>query len=111
MPRRRPVSARASVVLAGYCSARMSTTCEACGAEVAGERRAEPAAALLTTRESEVAALVADGLSNPEIAGRLAISTRTVTAHLASIRTKLGIRARTQIALWVSGRAGKPQPR
>jgi DNA-binding CsgD family transcriptional regulator len=34
-----------------------------------------------------------------------------VTAHLTSIRTKLGIHARTQIALWVRGQAGEPQPR
>jgi non-specific serine/threonine protein kinase len=77
----------------------------------AGERRAEPAAALLTSRERQVAVLVADGLNNPEIAGRLAVSTRTVTAHLTSIRTKLGVRARTQIALWARGQAGKSQPR
>lgn len=77
----------------------------------AGARRTESAAALLTTRERQVATLLADGLSNPEIAGRLAISTRTVTAHLTSIRTKLGIHARTQIALWVRGQAGEPHPR
>jgi non-specific serine/threonine protein kinase len=79
--------------------------------EEAAVRRAEPADALLTTRERQVAALLADGLSNPEIAGRMAISTRTVTAHLTSIRTKLGIHARTQIAVWVSGQIGAPQPR
>jgi non-specific serine/threonine protein kinase len=68
---------------------------------------AEPGAAvrLLTSRERQVAALVAGGMTNPEIAGRLAVSTRTVTAHLASIRTKLGVQARTQIALWFSQQA------
>ena len=55
----------------------------------------EPVEAL-TTREHEVLALVADGLSNRDIAGRLAISEHTVKFHLASIFGKLGVSTRTE---------------
>ncbi|MDV6306024.1 helix-turn-helix transcriptional regulator [Gordonia amicalis] len=58
--------------------------------------------ASLTRRENEVATLVADGLTNKEIATKLTISPRTVDAHVDHILTKLGFRSRTQIARWVS---------
>jgi DNA-binding NarL/FixJ family response regulator len=45
-----------------------------------------------------VAAAVAEGLSNPQIAARMFISRRTVTTHLTSIFRKLGISARTELA-------------
>jgi DNA-binding CsgD family transcriptional regulator len=56
----------------------------------------------LTSREREIAALVAGGLSNREIAGRLVISKRTVDAHVDHIYTKLGISSRVQLANWLS---------
>jgi pimeloyl-ACP methyl ester carboxylesterase/DNA-binding CsgD family transcriptional regulator len=56
---------------------------------------AEPAAALLSGREREVLALVAEGLSDPEIAGHLALSQHTVHRHVANIRNKLGRGSRT----------------
>jgi ATP/maltotriose-dependent transcriptional regulator MalT len=49
----------------------------------------------LTAREVEVLHLVADGLSNAEIADRLVLSERTVHAHLRSIFDKLGVNTRT----------------
>jgi DNA-binding NarL/FixJ family response regulator len=52
----------------------------------------------LTTREVEVLQLVADGLSNAEIADRLVLSQRTVHAHLRSIFDKLGVNTRTAAA-------------
>ncbi|NGO71572.1 ATP-binding protein [Streptomyces boncukensis] len=52
----------------------------------------------LTRREREVAALVAQGLSNRQIADRLVLSKRTVDAHLEHILTKVGASSRTEIA-------------
>lgn len=60
---------------------------------------------LLTERELEVAQLVAEGMTNAEIAGRLFISPRTAEAHLEHIRVKLGFRSRSQIAAWAATRA------
>jgi predicted ATPase/DNA-binding CsgD family transcriptional regulator len=54
----------------------------------------------LTRRESEVAALVARGLTNRDIAGQLYISVRTVEVHVDRILSKLGFRTRTQLAAW-----------
>jgi ATP/maltotriose-dependent transcriptional regulator MalT len=56
----------------------------------------EPLIETLTTREHDVLALVADGLPNREIAGRLAISEHTVKFHLASVFGKLGVSTRTE---------------
>lgn len=55
----------------------------------------------LTRRETEVAELVAKGLTNREIATRLFISERTVESHVEQIRNKLGFHSRTQIAAWM----------
>jgi DNA-binding CsgD family transcriptional regulator len=54
--------------------------------------------AQLTPREVEVAALVADGLSDAEIAGRLFLSEKTVGHHVSSILRKLGVSRRGQVA-------------
>jgi DNA-binding NarL/FixJ family response regulator len=60
-------------------------------------RSADGGAGLLTSREQQVAALVAEGLSNREIAGRLVVSRRTVDAHVEHIFAKLGISSRVQL--------------
>ncbi|MFG2602317.1 ATP-binding protein [Streptomyces sp. NPDC048514] len=64
----------------------------------------------LTGREFMVARLVADGLTNRQVATRLGLSPHTVATHLDKVRDKLGMRSRTQIALWVAARtkAGHP---
>jgi DNA-binding NarL/FixJ family response regulator len=54
----------------------------------------------LTRREPDVAALVARGLSNSQIAGALVISVRTVETHVQHIMDKLDCRTRAQIAAW-----------
>lgn len=54
----------------------------------------------LTPREAEVASLVAEGLTNRQIAGRLFISERTAQNHVQHILTKLGFATRSQIAAW-----------
>lgn len=56
---------------------------------------------LLTEREREVAALVAEGLSDREIAQRLVLSIRTAQGHVQRILVKLGFSTRTQLAAWV----------
>jgi predicted ATPase/DNA-binding CsgD family transcriptional regulator len=63
--------------------------------------------ASLTRREREIAALVATGLTNRQIAGQLYLSVRTVEVHVDHILTKLGFRTRTQLAAWIheEGRA------
>jgi DNA-binding NarL/FixJ family response regulator len=54
----------------------------------------------LTRREREVAALVAEGLTNAALAERLFISPRTAAVHVSNILTKLGMSSRTEVAAW-----------
>jgi non-specific serine/threonine protein kinase len=54
----------------------------------------------LTRRELEIAAMVAQGMSNRDMANRLVIAQRTVEGHVENIRSKLGFHSRTQIAAW-----------
>lgn len=58
----------------------------------------------LTRREREVAALVADGLTNRQVSTRLGISERTAGNHVARILRKLGLSSRAQIATWATER-------
>ncbi|HEY7483981.1 MAG TPA: LuxR C-terminal-related transcriptional regulator [Streptosporangiaceae bacterium] len=60
----------------------------------------------LTKRERDIAVLVADGLSNREIAERLVIAKRTADTHVEHILAKLDFSSRTQIAAWVAERGG-----
>ncbi|MDT4924482.1 MAG: hypothetical protein QOG01_2195 [Pseudonocardiales bacterium] len=63
-------------------------------------RATRAASSPLTAREGEVAALVAQALSNKEIAAGLFLSERTVETHVRSILGKLGFTSRTEIATW-----------
>ena len=56
----------------------------------------------LTRRETEIAGLVADGLTNREIAERLFMAQRTAEGHVARILRKLGFTTREQIKAWVA---------
>lgn len=56
--------------------------------------------ALLTRREGQVTELVAEGLSNKDIAMRLVISTRTAEGHVQNSMAKLGFTKRVQLAMW-----------
>ena len=57
---------------------------------------------VLTPREREIAVLLAEGLSNKEIARRLVVALRTAEAHVEHILTKLGFTSRNQVAAWVA---------
>lgn len=54
----------------------------------------------LTSREREIASLIARGLSNGEIADELVLSKRTVEKHVANILSKLALTSRAQIVRW-----------
>ena len=70
-------------------------------------RAGQTSESVLSARELEVAHLVAQGLTNREIAAELVLSTRTIDSHVQHILTKLDFNTRSQIAGWVVGQ----QPR
>ncbi len=86
--------------------------------EFARLRAATPARSVaiaeLTPRETEVLRLLAEGLSNPEIAGRLVITEETVKTHVSRVLHKLGLRDRAQavVLAYESGlvRPGSSEP-
>jgi pimeloyl-ACP methyl ester carboxylesterase/DNA-binding CsgD family transcriptional regulator len=63
-------------------------------------RRGSPTA--LTTRQQQVARLVAQGRTNREIAAELTITERSAESHVERIRDRLGFRSRSQLAVWYS---------
>ncbi|WP_284741665.1 LuxR C-terminal-related transcriptional regulator [Amycolatopsis sp. RTGN1] len=68
----------------------------------AASRSTSSAGATLSRRETEIAKLIAEGLSNPDIASKLVISARTVEKHVSNILTKIGLNNRQQVAAWVA---------
>jgi DNA-binding CsgD family transcriptional regulator len=100
---RRPAEAAALVAEARERAERAGATalvalCDAIRPSATADDAAQP----LTAREIEVARLVATGATNREIATALAISPKTVAAHIEHILTKLGAARRTEIAAWAT---------
>jgi DNA-binding CsgD family transcriptional regulator len=79
---------------------RVNDELRACGVKV-GSARSEP----LTGAELRVAAAVAGGLTNREVASTLFLSTKTVEFHLAHVYRKLGVRNRSGLARAMHSRA------
>ncbi len=73
-------------------------------AALLGQRTVDPWDPL-TAREFEVAGLVAEGLTNRQIAERLVLAPKTVSAHVEHILAKLGAARRTEIAAWYTTRS------
>jgi DNA-binding NarL/FixJ family response regulator len=76
---------------------------------VEGKQPSKPTAAakphshaVLTGRQLDIARLIADDLSNKQIAARLFLSERTVETHITNILNKLGLNSRTQISRWMT---------
>ncbi len=74
----------------------------------AGRDSATSAEDKLTSREREVAALVAKGFSNLEIADQLVLSERTVESHVRNVLAKFGLRSRAHLAGWAAERRLTP---
>jgi DNA-binding CsgD family transcriptional regulator len=74
------------------------------GAQPAERAKGPPVS--LTPRQLQVAALVAEGLTNRQIASRLGIEERSAEGHVERIRQRLGVRSRAQIASWWAGARG-----
>jgi predicted ATPase/DNA-binding CsgD family transcriptional regulator len=81
---------------------RAAQAAEAAQHALAGTADAHAALGQLTSRQRQIAWLVAEGLSNREIAERLVISKRTVDTHIDHIFGRLGVSSRMQLAAWLA---------
>jgi class 3 adenylate cyclase/DNA-binding CsgD family transcriptional regulator len=77
-------------------------TLRSLGVRIPSPRTGRRADQPLSRREMEVATLVAEGLTNAEIAERLVVSVRTIESHLDHVYARLGISSRAALARWVT---------
>lgn len=87
-----------------------ATTVEGSGAPVPATLPTPPPlqGSALTPREDHIAALVAEGLTNRQIAAQLFLSERTVEVHVSTILRKLSFQSRATIASWFTARPSLP---
>ncbi len=78
------------------------------GAPATPRARGADSATRFTRREREIAGLVAQGLSNRQIADELVVSQRTVEWHVANLLGKLGLQTRAQVAVWAAEHGLEP---
>jgi len=95
--------------LAAFDTVGAAAWAERAAAELARISGRVSAGARLTSSEMRVAELVADGLSNSEVAARLFVSVRTVEAHLSHVYEKLSLRSRVDVARWMTARQSKDE--
>ena len=103
----REAAALCAEIDAGADADRIDAALRRLGVRKAPLRRQRPSFGweALTPMEHSVSALVAEGLTNPQIGSRLYVSRRTVETHLSHVYTKLGLTSRSQLAAEVSRRA------
>jgi DNA-binding CsgD family transcriptional regulator len=94
---------------AAFARGRAMTIDEGLAFAVEGKQPPKPAPAtktepptVLTRRQREIARLIADELSNRQIAARLFLSERTVETHVTNILNKLGLGSRVQLSRWMA---------
>jgi DNA-binding CsgD family transcriptional regulator len=98
----RDAAARRELELARERFAALGATAEERRAGTAAKTRETSRPALLTPRETEILRLVAEGLSNREIAGRLTLSEHTIHRHVANVLMKLDVSSRAAAAAYAA---------
>jgi predicted ATPase/DNA-binding CsgD family transcriptional regulator len=98
----------AAVVAAGKDADPAESIARALG-EALEQPEMQPSPPVLTRREQEVASLVAQGLTNRDIARRLVLSPRTVESHIERIMNRLGMGSRSEIAAWAARHLDVPE--
>jgi DNA-binding NarL/FixJ family response regulator len=88
--------------------ARVNQELAACGLTPRARNDAGPPE--LTPTEEVVAGLVAEGLTNREVAATLSVSVKTVESHLSRVFNKLGVRSRTELAARWDASSSRSRP-
>jgi DNA-binding CsgD family transcriptional regulator len=105
--RRRDAAALLTVARQSFAALGAQVYVERCDRELKTGRPAprgvEPGTETLTEQERSVAALVATGMTNKEVAAAMMLSIKTVQFHLTRVYAKLGVRSRSELAARFAG--------